>query len=89
MKVEVVVKVKNRLGLHIRPATVIVKMLQGVKSSVLFTLRGQTVNAKSIMSLLVLSAQKNAKISILVEGEDAPVVMEKLVNGFESEFGEQ
>ena len=89
MKVEVVVKVKNRLGLHIRPATVIVKMLQGVKSSVLFTLRGQTVNAKSIMSLLVLSAQKNAKISILVEGEDAPIVIEKLVNGFESEFGEQ
>jgi phosphocarrier protein HPr len=83
-----VVKVKNRLGLHIRPATVIVKMLQGVKSSVLFTLRGQTINAKSIMSLLVLSAQKNAKISIVVEGEDAPVVMEKLVNGFETEFGE-
>ena len=88
MKVETVVKVKNRLGLHIRPATVIVKMLQGVKSSVLFTLRGQTVNAKSIMSLLVLSAQKNAKISIVVEGEDAPVVIEKLVQGFESEFGE-
>lgn len=88
MKLMAVVKVKNRLGLHIRPATVIVKMLQGVKSSVLFTLRGQTINAKSIMSLLVLSAQKNAKISIVVEGEDAPVVMEKLVNGFETEFGE-
>ena len=81
-------KVKNRLGLHIRPATVIVKMLQGVRSSVLFTLRGQTVNAKSIMSLLVLSAQKSAKISIVVEGEDASVVMEKLLVGFENQFGE-
>lgn len=40
------------------------------------------------MSLLVLSAQKNAKISIVVEGEDAEVVMEKLLQGFESEFGE-
>lgn len=88
MKIVTVVKVKNRLGLHIRPATVIVKMLQGVKSSVWFTLRGQTVNAKSIMSLLVLSAQKNTKISIAVEGEDASIVMEKLVKGFESEFGE-
>lgn len=88
MKLTAVVKVKNRLGLHIRPATVIVKMLQGVKSSVWFTLRGQTVNAKSIMSLLVLSAQKNAKIGIVVEGEDASSVMDSLIKGFESEFGE-
>lgn len=88
MKLTAVTKVKNRLGLHIRPATVIVKMLQGFRSSVYFTLRGQTVNAKSIMSLLVLSAQKNAKISIAVEGEDAEVVMEKLLSGFEHEFGE-
>jgi phosphocarrier protein len=83
-----VVKVKNRLGLHIRPATSIVKMLQGAKSNVMFTLRGQTVNAKSIMSLLVLSAQRNARIHITVEGEDANAVLEKLVKGFESEFGE-
>lgn len=88
MKLTGVAKVKNRLGLHIRPATVIVKMLQGFRSSVHFTLRGQTVNAKSIMSLLVLSAQKNAKISIVVEGEDAEMVMERLLKGFESEFGE-
>lgn len=89
MKLTAVVKVKNRLGLHIRPATVIVKMLQGTRSSVLFSLRGQTVNAKSIMSLLVLSAQKSAKISIVVEGEDASIVMEKLLMGFESQFGEK
>lgn len=88
MKLTAVAKVKNRLGLHIRPATVIVKILQGFRSSVYFTLRGQTINAKSIMSLLVLSARKNARISIVVEGEDAEVVMEKLLTGFETEFGE-
>jgi phosphotransferase system HPr (HPr) family protein len=47
-----------------------------------------TANAKSIMSLLVLSAQKNAKISILVEGEDAELVLQKLIDGFENMFGE-
>lgn len=88
MKLTAVAKVKNRLGLHIRPATAIVKMLQGFRSSVYFTLREQTINAKSIMSLLVLSAQKNSRISIVVEGEDAEVVMEKLLKGFETEFGE-
>lgn len=76
------------MGLHIRPATMIVKMLQGCKSQVSFTLKNQNANAKSIMSLLVLSAQKNAKITVEVEGEDAEAVMEKLVQGFESSFGE-
>jgi phosphocarrier protein len=82
------VKVKNRLGLHIRPATVIVKMLQGCSSNVFFTLRDQTVNAKSIMSLLVLSAQRNAKVTIVVDGDDAESVLEKLLKGFEEQFGE-
>jgi phosphocarrier protein HPr len=82
------VKVRNRLGLHIRPATMIVKLLQGCRSNVFFSFKGMTANAKSIMSLLVLSAQKNAKISILVEGDDAKEVLQKLIAGFESKFGE-
>ncbi|MBM3191604.1 MAG: HPr family phosphocarrier protein [Chlamydiae bacterium] len=88
MKLTAVVKVKNSLGLHIRPATAIVKLLQGARSTVLFSVRDQTVNAKSIMSLLVLSAQRNSKVTIVVEGEDAEVVMEKLLLGFEEQFGE-
>jgi len=88
LRLTAVAKVRNRLGLHIRPATAIVKMLQGFRSQVYFTVRGQTINAKSIMSLLVLAAQKNAKINIVVEGEDAEIVMEKLLKGFENEFGE-
>ncbi len=88
MKCTAEVKVKNRLGLHIRPATAIVKMLQGCRSNVFFSFRGMTANAKSIMSLLVLSAQKNAKISILVEGEDAELILQKLIDGFENMFGE-
>ena len=82
------VKVKNRLGLHIRPATAIVKMLQGARSSVQFAYKGQEVNAKSIMSLLVLAAQRNAQISVTVEGEDAEIVMNRIMSGFETKFGE-
>ncbi len=88
MKLTAVVKVKNRLGLHIRPATAIVKLLQGSRSTVSFTFKGQTINAKSIMSLLVLSAQKNAKIQVEVEGDDAEIVLHKLIDGFDNLFGE-
>lgn len=82
------VQVKNRLGLHTRPATTIVKLLQNCKSDVFFIHKQETVNAKSILSILMLAARKNSRITIVVEGEDADLTMEKLVEAFENQFGE-
>lgn len=89
MKVSRSVKVKNSMGLHTRPATVIVKMLQNCKSNVHFTCKRETVNAKSLLSILMLAAQRNCRITITAEGIDADVVVEKLVVAFEAEFGER
>ena len=83
------VRVKNELGLHTRPATLIVKLLQDSKSEVLFSYKKETVNAKSILSILILAAPKNASITIQVNGEDALVTMQRLVESFENGFGEQ
>lgn len=88
MKLVCKVQVKNRLGLHTRPATTIVKLLQNCKSDVYFTHKQEKVNAKSILSLLMLAARKNARITIEVQGEDANFTMEKLVEAFENQFGE-
>lgn len=89
MKLTRKVKIKNSLGLHTRPAATIVKILQPLKSSVFFTHKQETVNARSIMSLLMLAAQKNTQIEITVDGEDAELVMNQLVDAFENEFGEK
>lgn len=83
------VRVKNDLGLHTRPATIIVKLLQSYKSNVLFTHKKETINAKSILSILMLAAQKNAVITITVDGEDAEITMEKLIEAFDEQFGER
>jgi len=88
VKVSQKVKVQNTLGLHARPATVIARLLQKSKSSVSFTYREETINARSIMSVLMLAAGKNAQILITVEGEDAKATLQQLVEGFESQFGE-
>ncbi len=90
MKLIEKVRVKNRLGLHTRPATTIVKLLQNCRSEVSFTHKQETVDAKSILSLLMLAASKDALITIEVEGEeaDAALTMSKLVEAFENEFGE-
>lgn len=82
------IRVKNPLGLHTRPATAIVKLLQNSKSDVMFTYRKETINAKSILSILMLAARKNSNIVITVDGEDAEVTLDKLVKAFDNEFEE-
>lgn len=82
------VKVKNQLGLHTRPATTIVKLLQNCRCDVYFTHKRERVNAKSILSILMLAARKNSSITIEVQGEEADSIMDKLVEAFENQFGE-
>lgn len=82
------VRIKNTLGLHARPATVIVRLLQGTSSSVSFTYRKETINAKSVMSILMLAATKNSIITVVVDGPDAAEIMQKIVDAFENRFGE-
>ncbi len=82
------IRVKNDLGLHTRPATVIVKLLQGCKSEVTFTYKKHTINPKSILSILMLAVPKNALITISVNGEDADETLEKILTAFEEQFGE-
>ncbi len=83
------VKVKNALGLHTRPAAWIVKLLQPLKSAVSFTYRDETINARSIMSILMLAAKKNSQITITAEGHDAETAVKMLMQAFEGEFGEK
>ena len=82
------VRIKNALGLHARPATVIVKLLQASRSRVLFTYKHETVDARSIMNILMLAVTKNALITIVVEGDDAKETMRRLLATFNTQFGE-
>jgi len=63
-------------------------MLQNCKCDVSFIHKQETVNAKSILSILMLAAKKNSKITIVVDGEDADQTLNKLVEAFDNQFGE-
>lgn len=82
------VRVKNSMGLHTRPATAIVKLLQRCKSKVSFTYKRETINAKSILSILMLAVSQNSRITITVDGDDAETTMKSLVDAFEKQFEE-
>lgn len=83
------IKIKNALGLHTRPATTIVKLLQNYRSKVHFTYKKDTINARSIMGILMLAVQKNCFLTITAEGDDAKRVIEVLTRAFEAKFGEE
>jgi len=76
------------MGLHTRPATAIVRLLQKYRSEVFFTYKKNTIDAKSILNILMLAARRNATIAITVRGEDAKEVLEQLISAFEHQFGE-
>ena len=82
------VRIKNDLGLHARPATMIVKLLQSKKSNVTFTYGKETINARSIMSVLMLAARRNTLITITAEGDDAEQTLVMLEEAFANKFGE-
>ena len=88
MLLEFAVKVKNPLGLHTRPATNIVRALQKTKSKVTFTYKRRTVNAKSILSILLLAATRNSTIVVNIDGDDAEDVKETLKAVIENPYAD-
>ncbi len=70
----------NEKGLHTRPSAELVKCATHFKSQVYLSCRSSTVNAKSILGVLMLAAEKGAKVEIEAVGEDADLAVETLLN---------
>ncbi|MDD5687852.1 MAG: HPr family phosphocarrier protein [Elusimicrobia bacterium] len=68
--IEKTVKIKNKLGLHARPAALFVQTTSKFKSSVKIIKEGQEVDGKSIMGLMMLAAGMDTELRILANGED-------------------
>jgi phosphotransferase system HPr (HPr) family protein len=72
------VKVKNKQGLHARPAALFVQLANKFDSKITVTKEDQEVNGKSIMGILMLAAEKDSEIIITAEGEDAQEALDAL-----------
>jgi phosphocarrier protein HPr len=70
--------VGNDRGLHTRPSTELVKCASSFKSQVFLIHQKQSVNAKSLLGILMLAATKGAKIGIEAEGEDAEEAVQSI-----------
>lgn len=63
--------VRNKQGLHARPAALFVQVANKFNSRVTVKRGEEAVNGKSIMGILMLGAEKDSEIIIEAEGDDA------------------
>ena len=89
MSIEIEVEVLNKLGLHARPAAMLVRQAMGSQSDVFLEKDGERVNAKSIMSIMGFAASKGTSIRIIADGPDAEATVDSLANLFKDKFGEE
>ena len=62
--------ITDELGIHARPAGLLVKLAGGYQSDISIVKDGKSANAKRIMALMGLSATKGTEITVKVEGPD-------------------
>ena len=85
---KVVLTLENRVGLHARPAGALVRVAKEFQSAITVTYGEKQANAKSILSILSLGAEKGALVSIEATGADAEQAVQKLRQLVRDKFGE-
>ena len=88
MIVEREVQIVNKLGIHARPAAEIVKTSAKFKSTITIIRDELEVNAKSIMGVMMLAAEKGATVKLRADGPDAEEAVEALAQLIAAKFGE-
>ncbi|MDI3480532.1 MAG: phosphocarrier protein HPr [Tepidanaerobacteraceae bacterium] len=83
------VVVKNKTGLHARPAALFVQTANKFKSEIYIEKEGKKVNAKSIMGVMSLAVSQGTEIMLSADGDDEREAVEKLIELIESKFGEE
>ena len=83
-----VIKVINPLGIHARPAAKIVECAGRFSSDIWLQYNGKEINAKSIMSVLMLAAPVDAELGLRIEGSDESLARDALEQLFGTGFGE-
>ncbi len=82
------VQVLNKIGLHARPATMLVSAAEKFESNIIIKNGARTATAKSMINLLALRAKMNDRITIEATGSDEEEAVVALVNLIDSKFGE-
>lgn len=77
---EIVVTIQNEYGLHARPASLLANTAGQFQCDIQLVKDGNEVNAKSIMNLLLLAAEKGTELTLRADGDDEEAALDALKN---------
>lgn len=76
--------IKEKLGIHARPAGDLVKKARGYKSNITITKEGKTVKLTKLMALMGLGVKCGDTVTINVDGSDENIAFENIKIFFEN-----
>ncbi len=82
------VTIINKLGLHARAAALFATTAGRYSSQIKVGLNGKSVDAKSVMSLMLLAASQGTEITLDIEGHDQEDAMQAIVTLINDRFNE-
>jgi len=88
MRVHKQVQVINKLGLHARAAARLVRLCGDYESEITLHNGERSVDAKSIMGVMMLAATQGSSLELVVEGNDAETASKEIAALFQNYFDE-
>ncbi len=82
------IEITNKLGLHARASAKLTQLATGFESEVWMEKGSRRVNANSIMGVMMLAAEKGAKVIVETAGSDEQAAMDALLKLIGNKFGE-
>jgi len=79
---------KNKLGLHARPAARLVEIAARYDADIFLKKGELEVNGKSIMGILMLAAERGTEITVRSEGRDEEDMTQAVTDLLEGKFDE-
>ena len=76
--------VKDELGIHARPAGMLVKEVKNFQSKVTLEKDGKSVDASRLMAVMGMGVKKDQTVTVTVEGDDADAACEAIKAFFET-----
>ncbi|MCK4694413.1 MAG: HPr family phosphocarrier protein [Candidatus Cloacimonetes bacterium] len=83
------IQIVNLLGMHARPATMIVKAATKYRSDFRIIKDDMEINGKSIMGVMTLAAEYKSQLELIADGIDEEYLIEEISELFASKFGEE
>lgn len=80
--------IRNKLGLHARAATKLVRLTQQYSARVCIKQGEQEVEANSVMALMLLASKQGKTITVTARGDDAEAAMDAIEALFQARFDE-